>query len=150
MACHLGPVIVFPVGRKKVKSAPAKKASRPAAPKASKPAAAKTPQSASKGKSSRMWETLEHAGVLFPPAYEPHGVPLVYDGNDVLLNPQEEEVASMFAIMKDTDYALKQVFVKNFFNDFVNVLSPENKKLIKKFSLIDFTKIYLHLAQVRF
>eukprot|EP00959_Pyramimonas_sp_CCMP1952_P329717 6903378-Pyramimonas_sp.AAC.2 len=124
-----------------------KKAPKPAAKKTPTP---KTPQTTSKAKSVRMWETLQHSGVLFPPAYEPHGVPLYYDGEEVLLTPEEEEVASMFAIMKDTDYAAKMVFVKNFFNDFIGVLTPANKKLIKKFSLLDFTKIYLHLAQVRF
>jgi DNA topoisomerase-1 len=89
-------------------------------------------------------------GVLFPPAYEPHGVPLVYDGKDLILTSHEEEVASMFAAMKDTDYAAKEVFVKNFFNDFVAILTPATKKIIKKFNLLDFTKIYMHLAEVCF
>jgi len=31
------------------------------------------------------WLTLEHNGVQFPPPYEPHGVPLVYDGTQLLL-----------------------------------------------------------------
>mmetsp|Transcript_14121 Transcript_14121/g.30202 ORF Transcript_14121/g.30202 Transcript_14121/m.30202 type:complete len:730 (-) Transcript_14121:291-2480(-) len=136
-----------PLSKRVKTKTPAKKVSKPAAKRT--PAAAKTPQSTSKGKSARMWETLEHAGVLFPPAYEPHGVPLVYDGEDVTLNALEEEVASMFAIMKDTDYAAKPVFLKNFFTDFVEVLTPDNKRLLRKFSLIDFTKIYMHLIAVR-
>ena len=32
------------------------------------------------GKSGVKWNTLEHAGVLFPPEYEPHGVKMLYDG----------------------------------------------------------------------
>lgn len=28
----------------------------------------------------KKWKTLEHNGVLFPPDYQPHGVPLIYDG----------------------------------------------------------------------
>ena len=59
-----------------------------------------------------MWKTLEHRGVLFPPEYEPHGVPLVYDGQEVKLLPHEEEIAGFFAVMKDSDYATKPVFVK--------------------------------------
>ena len=51
----------------------------------------------------KMWSTLEHNGVVFPPPYEAHGIPLVYDGHDVKLLPQEEEVATFFAVMKDTD-----------------------------------------------
>ena len=45
---------------------------------------------------------LEHAGVLFPPEYEPHGVKMLYHGVPVDLTPEEEEVATFFAVMKDT------------------------------------------------
>ena len=48
------------------------------------------------------WRTLEHAGVLFPPEYEPHGVRMLYDRVPVDLTPEEEEVATFFAVMKDT------------------------------------------------
>lgn len=40
----------------------------------------------------KIWDTLVHCGVTFPPAYEPHGVKLVYDGKPVTLSPAEEEV----------------------------------------------------------
>jgi len=125
----------------------------PKKPAAKKPVARSTPaakssRTAGTQKGQRMWETLSHMGVLFPPAYEPHGVPLVYDGKDLILTSHEEEVASMFATMKDTDYAAKEVFVKNFFNDFVAILTPATKKVIKKFNLLDFTKIYMHLAEL--
>lgn len=39
-----------------------------------------------------MWDTLEHCGVTFPPPYVPHGVKLLYDGEEVDLSPEEEEV----------------------------------------------------------
>ena len=90
-----------------------------------------------------MWKTLEHAGVVFPPPYEPHGVPLVYEGQDVKLLPHEEEVATFFAVMKDTDYAQKDVFVKNFFDGFKKVLRNGPNKHIKDFKKCDFTKIYM-------
>jgi hypothetical protein len=48
------------------------------------------------------WQTLVHHGVLFPPEYEPHGVKLLYDGVPVDLTPEQEEVATFFAVMKDT------------------------------------------------
>jgi DNA topoisomerase I len=38
------------------------------------------------------WTTLEHAGVLFPPEYEPHGVKMLYEGRPVDLTPEQEEV----------------------------------------------------------
>ena len=39
-----------------------------------------------------------------------------------MLLPHEEEVANFFAVMKDTDYAQKEVFVKNFWDGFKKIL----------------------------
>ena len=35
------------------------------------------------------WGTLEHNGVLFPPLYTPHGIPVLYDGKEVALTPKQ-------------------------------------------------------------
>jgi hypothetical protein len=40
----------------------------------------------------KVWDTLKHRGVTFPPPYVPHGVKLLYDGEEVDLSPEEEEV----------------------------------------------------------
>ena len=45
------------------------------------------------------WVTMEHAGVSFPEPYAPHGVKMLYDGQEVDLNPHEEEAATFFAAM---------------------------------------------------
>tara|TARA_B110000977_G_scaffold192530_1_gene266180 strand:- start:1420 stop:3342 length:1923 start_codon:yes stop_codon:yes gene_type:complete len=100
-------------------------------------------------KGKKMWKTLEHNGVVFPPPYEPHCVPLMYDGVDVKLLPHEEEVASFFAVMKDTDYAQKEVFVKNFFDGFKKVLRSGPNKHITSFQKCDFTKMYMHHLEER-
>ncbi len=50
----------------------------------------------------KMWDTLVHAGVLFPPEYVPHNVKMLYDGVPVDLTPEQEEVATFFAVMKET------------------------------------------------
>jgi hypothetical protein len=48
------------------------------------------------------WQTLEWpAGPKFPPAYKPHGVKLIYDGEPVDLTPDQEEVASFYASLLD-------------------------------------------------
>ncbi|KAK9091955.1 hypothetical protein Syun_026866 [Stephania yunnanensis] len=60
------------------------------------------------------WTTLEHNGVIFPPPYKSHGVKMLYNGQAVDLTPEQEEVATMFAVMKDTDYATKPKFIENF------------------------------------
>lgn len=97
----------------------------------------------------QMWSTLEHNGVVFPPPYQAHGIPLVYDGHDVKLLPHEEEVATFFAVMKDTDYAQKEIFVKNFFDGFKKTLRGGPHGFIKDFKKCDFTKIYMWNLQER-
>ncbi|RVW38872.1 DNA topoisomerase 1 beta [Vitis vinifera] len=86
------------------------------------------------------WTTLEHNGVIFPPPYKPHGVKMLYNGRPVDLTPEQEEVATMFAVMKDTDYATKPRFIENFMNDWRVRLGKNH--VIKKFELCDFTPIY--------
>jgi len=95
------------------------------------------------GKGSEiMWTQLEHHGVLFPPEYEPHGVPLTYDGKDVYLEPHEEEVATFFAVMKETDYAFKPVFQQNFMDGFRQILKGGKNAYITDFEKCNFQKIY--------
>lgn len=45
----------------------------------------------------KQWESLEHNGAHFAPEYKPHGVKLKYDGEDVYLTPQQEEIATFYA-----------------------------------------------------
>ncbi|XP_078433045.1 DNA topoisomerase 1 alpha-like [Wolffia australiana] len=86
------------------------------------------------------WTTLEHCGVIFPPPYKPHGVKILYNGKPVDLTPEEEEVATMFAVMKETEYATKKTFIDNFMRDWKAILGPNH--VIKQFELCDFTPIY--------
>jgi DNA topoisomerase-1 len=93
------------------------------------------------GKGSEiMWTQLEHHGVLFPPEYEPHGVPLTYDGKDVHLEPHEEEVATFFAVMKETDYAFKPVFQQNFMDGFKRILKNGKNAHVTDFEKCNFQK----------
>ena len=94
-----------------------------------------------------MWTTLKHCGVLFPPEYEPHGVRMLYDGAPVVLTPDQEEVATMFAVMKDSDYAKKQVFLDNFWSGFKEVLGKNH--VIKSLDKCDFTAIFEHFDAQR-
>ena len=137
-----------PIGRLIKKSGGSKsKPSKPRSSVARKKAKTVSRTASTKGK--KLWKTLEHNGVVFPPPYEPHGVPLMYDGVDVKLLPHEEEVASFFAVMKDTDYAQKEVFVKNFFEGFRRVLKNGPNKHVKEFKKCDFTKMYMHHLEER-
>ncbi|KAJ7529666.1 hypothetical protein O6H91_15G061100 [Diphasiastrum complanatum] len=86
------------------------------------------------------WTTLEHNGVIFPPPYQVHGIKMLYDGKPVDLTPEQEEVATMFAVMKDTDYASKPKFISNFWSDWKQILGLNH--IIKKLEHCDFTPIY--------
>lgn len=94
------------------------------------------------------WRQLEHSGIYFPDSYVPHNIPLEYDGNEVQLTPEQEEIASFYAAMPDDGPQLgnpktRTVFQKNFMNDFKEVLGPG--QVVKKFSLCNFGRIRAHL-----
>ena len=96
------------------------------------------------------WTTLEHNGVMFPPEYEPHGIPITYDGAPFALKPDEEEVATMFAVMRKFEYYTNPVFRKNFFREWTAILNkrPEGHP-IKDLNRCGFDAIYNHFEAKR-
>ena len=99
------------------------------------------------------WNTLEHAGVVFPPPYQPlpQHVRLYYDGQPVELHPEAEEVATFFGSMLHlTVNTENPTFQKNFFADFQEALEKTGgakglngqKVSIKEFSKIDFKPMF--------
>lgn len=114
------------------------------------------------------WTTLVHNGVIFPPPYKPHGVKMLYKGKPVDLTPEQEEVsiclwlfvshsclcefilstaisfclqvATMYAVMLDTDYMSKPQFKENFMNDWRKILGKNH--VIQNLDDCDFTPIY--------
>uniref|UniRef100_K3WII9 DNA topoisomerase I n=1 Tax=Globisporangium ultimum (strain ATCC 200006 / CBS 805.95 / DAOM BR144) TaxID=431595 RepID=K3WII9_GLOUD len=98
------------------------------------------------------WRSLEHNGVMFPPAYIPHHVPMVYDGKEVKLTATQEEIASFYAaIPKDGPQlgtpTIAKKFNQNFFADFRKALGKNHE--VKKFELCDFSKIAAYLEEQR-
>jgi len=98
------------------------------------------------------WRKLEHPGVLFAPAYKPHGVPLKYEDQEIQLTPEQEEIASFYAAIPDDGPQLgnpktRIVFQRNFFEDFKSVLPAGH--VIKNFDKCDFSLIKAHLSMER-
>lgn len=94
-------------------------------------------------KGDQRWSTLSHNGVLFPPEYVPHGIPVRYDGKPFYMKPQEEEVATMFAVMKESDYYHSPLFRQNFFRSWRAILDKRKEPHpIKRLELCDFEAIY--------
>ncbi|KAM7278602.1 hypothetical protein ACFE04_005736 [Oxalis oulophora] len=98
----------------------------------------KAPPSAGDGQ--KKWTTLVHNGVIFPPAYKPHRIKILHKGQRVDLTPEQEEVATMFAVMQETDYMQKPQFLENFWTDWRKLLGKNH--VIQKLSDCDFTPIY--------
>ncbi|KAF7825025.1 DNA topoisomerase 1 alpha-like [Senna tora] len=94
----------------------------------------------SSGDGQKKWTTLVHNGVIFPPPYQPHGVKMLYKGKPVDLTPEQEEVATMFAVMRDTDYMQKDRFKDNFWSDWRKLLGRNH--VIQNLKDCDFTPIY--------
>ena len=106
-----------------------------------------------KGDGTKKWDTLEHAGVVFPPPYQPlpKNVQMRYDGTPVRMAPEAEEVAGFFGAMLNSTHNVENpTFQKNFFDDFTKVLKETggatdkqgNKVNIKEFTKCDFQPIF--------
>ncbi|KAI5956780.1 TOP1 [Candida jiufengensis] len=100
------------------------------------------------------WTSLEHNGVMFPPAYEPlpSYVKLYYDGKPVNLPLEAEEVAGFYGAMIETDHAKNPVFQKNFFQDFKQVIKEcggLGEIKITNFEKLDFTKMHSYFEKQR-
>jgi DNA topoisomerase-1 len=102
---------------------------------------------------TKKWDTLEHAGVVFPPPYEllPKHIKMLYDGKPVSMHPDAEEVAGFFGSMLNSTHNVENpTFQKNFFNDFKEILkktggatdSSGEKVAVKEFAKCDFKPIF--------
>jgi len=99
------------------------------------------------GKVNIKWETFHHNGVMFPPEYEPHKIPIIYKGEKIQLKPEEEEYATMFARYIDTEYYKGDKFKKNFWKDWKNVLGKTH--IIQSLEDCDFSLIYKYILELR-
>lgn len=106
------------------------------------------------------WTTLSHHGPYFghlSEPYEPHGAPLIYDGEEYELEPEEEYIANFYARRiiseEDGNVAISNItdptFNKNFWTDFKEYLTPEHKRKFKKFDLVDFSAIVETLRDMK-
>ena len=86
------------------------------------------------------WKTLQHNGILFPPAYEAHGIKIKIKGESVDLDLNQEEMIYQWAKKKDTPYVQDKVFQKNFTGDFAKTLPSKFKNI--SYQDIDFSHAY--------
>lgn len=97
-------------------------------------------------KGDTKWTSFVHSGVMFPPLYQPHKIPVIYNGIEVILPPLAEEYATLYARYLDTEYIKSKTFNKNFFKSW----KPTLKNLqipIESLDLCDFSKIAKYLEK---
>jgi DNA topoisomerase-1 len=93
------------------------------------------------------WKHMEHNGVLFPAEYEPHNIKIKYKGEPIDLNPEQEEVVTFWAQVLDTDFAKKEITIRNFTKELRKVLPEKYKNA--SLSDFDFTAIKEYLDKKR-
>lgn len=74
------------------------------------------------------WKSLKHNGPVFPPEYVYSEYKIKVNKKIVVLSPEAEEIAYLWASKSETEYIKDEVFQKNFWKDFSEVLPPELKK----------------------
>ncbi|XP_051015703.1 DNA topoisomerase I, mitochondrial [Acomys russatus] len=102
-----------------------------------------------KSSSAVKWRQLEHKGPYFSPAYEPlpDGVHFFYDGKPVKLSLAAEEVATFYGKMLHLECTTKEVFQRNFLNDWRKEMTAEERNLITQLDKCDFTEIHRHFLE---
>lgn len=91
------------------------------------------------------WNTLSHNGVLFPPPYEKHDIPVIYKGERIVLDKLAEEAATLYARYTDTEYIKSKVFKKNFWSDWKKLLG-KNSPIID-LDDVDFSLIHEYILK---
>lgn len=96
-------------------------------------------------KSIYKWDTLEHNGLKFPEEYVYKHIPILYNGKEIYLSKEAEEVAFLYAKYANSEYAENSTFNKNFFNDWKKILGKTSE--IQNFDLCDFTLMSNYLFE---
>lgn len=95
------------------------------------------------------WTFLEHKGPVFAPLYErlPPNVKFFYDGKEMQLSEEAEEVATFYARMLDHDYTTKEAFNTNFFKDWRKVMTNKEREKITDLSKCNFKQMHAYFIQ---
>lgn len=96
------------------------------------------------------WTFLEHKGPVFAPPYEPlpENVKFYYDGKEIKLSQDAEEVAGFYARMLDHDYTTKEVFNTNFFKDWRKVMTEKEKSKITDLKKCNFKAMHAYFMDL--
>ncbi|KAL3283339.1 hypothetical protein HHI36_006487 [Cryptolaemus montrouzieri] len=90
------------------------------------------------------WNFLEHKGPVFAPEYEPlpSNIKFFYDGEEIKLSQDAEEIAGFYAKMLDHDYTSKEAFNTNFFKDWRKSMTEKEKSKITDLKKCNFKQMH--------
>lgn len=90
------------------------------------------------------WNFLEHKGPVFAPPYDPlpSNVKFYYDGKEMRLSQDAEEVAGFYAKMLDHDYTTKDIFNTNFFKDWRKSMNEKERSTITDLKKCNFKSMH--------
>ena len=84
------------------------------------------------------WTVLKHNGPMFPPPYVPHRTPIIINNQPFILNPDAEELATLYAKYLGSEYLENNRFKRNFWKDFKKVLPSGLESTILSIDDLDF------------
>ncbi|ULU13610.1 hypothetical protein L3Y34_016242 [Caenorhabditis briggsae] len=89
------------------------------------------------------WNTLQHCGPLFAPAYIPlpDHVHFKYNGHRMKLSPAAEECATFYAGVVNHEYSSQVQFNTNFMKDWRKLMTSGEREKITDLAKCDFTHI---------
>ncbi|KAL0232445.1 hypothetical protein PCE1_002786 [Barthelona sp. PCE] len=89
------------------------------------------------------WKTLSHEGIDFEP-YEPHTIPILYDGSEIQMGPSMEERATAW-VKTSENCRNDPIFRTNFFDDWKKSFPSDCP--IKSLEKCDFSRIEKHIKE---
>jgi len=87
-------------------------------------------------------EQLIHHGIVIPEPPKPVDLPIVVRGEQMVLSPEQQEMALAWAKKKDTPYVKDPVFIANFMRDFSAALGVDP---VLKLEEVDFSAWYAYV-----
>uniref|UniRef100_A0A8D9F3T9 DNA topoisomerase I n=1 Tax=Cacopsylla melanoneura TaxID=428564 RepID=A0A8D9F3T9_9HEMI len=97
----------------------------------------------------RKWTYLEHKGPIFAPPYErlPSSIKFYYNGQEMKLSQDAEEIATFYARMIEHEYTTKEAFNTNFMKDWRKSMTEKERSVITDLSKCDFRKMHAYFVQ---
>lgn len=93
---------------------------------------------------------MEHKGPVFAPPYIPlpDHVVFEYNGKQIKLSQDAEEIAGFYAKMLEHDFTSKDVFNNNFFKDWRKSMTSKEREKITDLKLCNFRKMHAYFQGI--